>query len=186
MAESKVPCRAEGCKRPSKTGKPGALCSACYERRRLSDPAKRRAAAASALRRYHERRSTDPEFDERIRTYNRERMRRLATDPAWRENRNAKRRALWQNDPRYRDDRNAKQRAYYAKRGGHGYQKHLAELLARQGFVCPLCDELICGEDYRRIATVDHIVPQSKGGGHEKANLQVVHLHCNTRKGNRG
>lgn len=63
-----------------------------------------------------------------------------------------------------------------------GYRQHLPELLMRQGFACALCGELICSEDIRTIATVDHIVPQAKGGGNERSNLQAVHLHCNSRK----
>jgi 5-methylcytosine-specific restriction endonuclease McrA len=35
------------------------------------------------------------------------------------------------------------------------------------------------------VFTVDHIIPLSKGGAHAVANLQLAHLACNIRKGNR-
>jgi 5-methylcytosine-specific restriction endonuclease McrA len=34
-------------------------------------------------------------------------------------------------------------------------------------------------------ATIDHRIPQSRGGGDERANLQIAHRRCNNRKGNR-
>lgn len=33
--------------------------------------------------------------------------------------------------------------------------------------------------------TLDHIVPQSRGGGEDRANIQLAHYVCNSRKGNR-
>ena len=34
-------------------------------------------------------------------------------------------------------------------------------------------------------ATLDHIVPRSKGGADTLENLQLAHAHCNKVKGNR-
>ncbi|MGV7750350.1 HNH endonuclease [Mycobacterium kansasii] len=31
-------------------------------------------------------------------------------------------------------------------------------------------------------ASVDHVIPLSKGGPHERSNLQTAHLRCNTTK----
>ena len=33
-------------------------------------------------------------------------------------------------------------------------------------------------------ATIDHIIPRSKGGGDEIENLQLAHARCNKIKGN--
>lgn len=35
-------------------------------------------------------------------------------------------------------------------------------------------------------ASLDHVVPLSKGGAHDPANIQLAHLGCNSTKGNRG
>ena len=42
-----------------------------------------------------------------------------------------------------------------------------------------------CGKGLRKKeATIDHILPQSMGGGHDVHNLQVMCKHCNSSKGN--
>ena len=51
--------------------------------------------------------------------------------------------------------------------------------LMEQRFVCPLCETLIADSN---TAHVDHIVPLSRGGSSDKANLQAVHARCNHRK----
>lgn len=64
------------------------------------------------------------------------------------------------------------------------------KLMRESGTACPLCactmwhpDWGTQGPDSRR-ATVDHIRPQSKGGGHSKKNLRVICRHCNAKRGN--
>lgn len=56
----------------------------------------------------------------------------------------------------------------------------------RDGFVCQLCDEPT-EPDADPLSdwypTVDHIVPQSKGGGHEPENLRCAHRWCNSVRG---
>ncbi len=43
----------------------------------------------------------------------------------------------------------------------------------------------ICGRGLRKKdTTIDHIVPQSYGGGHDVHNLQPACKHCNSSKGN--
>ena len=45
----------------------------------------------------------------------------------------------------------------------------------------------ICGVKVTRAeASVDHILPISKGGGHTYANTRIAHRLCNVRRGNRG
>lgn len=60
------------------------------------------------------------------------------------------------------------------------------EVFERDGWVCGLC-----GEDVPRdaqhpdpmSASVDHVVPLSRGGAHSIENVQCAHLRCNVRKG---
>lgn len=52
----------------------------------------------------------------------------------------------------------------------------------RDGGVCQLCGEPIADPKQR---SIDHIIPISRGGTHEPANVQLAHRVCNSRKGNR-
>lgn len=62
------------------------------------------------------------------------------------------------------------------------------EVFKNSDGVCVLCSETI---DFALVhpdpksPSIDHIIPISKGGGHLYANLRVVHLICNVRRGNR-
>lgn len=62
--------------------------------------------------------------------------------------------------------------------------KH-ADIYERDRWVCQLCGQRI---DQRRkfpdmmSASLDHIIPLSKGGEHVKANVQTAHFLCNSRK----
>jgi 5-methylcytosine-specific restriction endonuclease McrA len=47
--------------------------------------------------------------------------------------------------------------------------------------VCQICKEPCTRED----ASIDHIIPLSKGGEHSYKNTQLAHLKCNCKKGNR-
>lgn len=44
---------------------------------------------------------------------------------------------------------------------------------------CRYCGDMIT----RKEATVDHIIPLSKGGSNDKANLVICCLRCNKKKG---
>jgi hypothetical protein len=58
----------------------------------------------------------------------------------------------------------------------------------RDGWLCQLCgqevDRSLRGP-HRLSASLDHIVPVSKGGSHTLSNVQLAHLSCNSRKGAR-
>lgn len=52
---------------------------------------------------------------------------------------------------------------------------------ARDHGICQLCQEPCTLED----ASIDHVIPLSKGGPHTYANITLAHKRCNSRKGNR-
>ncbi len=57
----------------------------------------------------------------------------------------------------------------------------LSKLYRRDKGTCSLCKEWV----KPRHASIDHTQPLSKGGTHIWGNVQLVHLVCNLRKGNR-
>lgn len=67
-----------------------------------------------------------------------------------------------------------------------GYQKHAAAVFERDGWTCWLCGQPI-PQDARvpdpRAATLDHLVPRSRGGDDDPANLGAAHFVCNVRRG---
>lgn len=52
------------------------------------------------------------------------------------------------------------------------------EIWERDNFTCNRCGS-------RKFLTIDHIIPESKGGLSEKSNYQTLCRKCNTKKGNR-
>lgn len=59
----------------------------------------------------------------------------------------------------------------------------------RDAWRCGLCDRRVHRElawPNPMSASLDHIVPLSRGGKHVLANVQISHLSCNVAKGNRG
>lgn len=74
------------------------------------------------------------------------------------------------------------------RKGPKGYALNAAELAERDGADCALCGDLVdfaLKAPHAMSPSVDHILPRSKGGSHDAENLQLAHLRCNTRKGNR-
>lgn len=56
-------------------------------------------------------------------------------------------------------------------------------LFARDKGVCGICEEPVDKEATGRFkATIDHIIPISRGGSHTWANVQLAHLTCNCQK----
>jgi 5-methylcytosine-specific restriction endonuclease McrA len=49
--------------------------------------------------------------------------------------------------------------------------------------VCGICKQPIHN---KKNASIDHIIPLSKGGAHELHNVHIAHRTCNHSKGNRG
>lgn len=56
----------------------------------------------------------------------------------------------------------------------------MAELWLRDGNICYLCDHEL---DPAR-ATIDHVIPLSKGGKDNMSNYKLTHEECNISKGN--
>ena len=64
-----------------------------------------------------------------------------------------------------------------------GLRKHAPFLAQRDGHLCMLCRRPL---DYRTDPFhIDHIVPRSRGGSDDRANLQLSCPSCNVRKQNR-
>lgn len=80
----------------------------------------------------------------------------------------------------------AKQRVFRGTRKTEGRlwrnENKKAKLhLLRQSDCCALCgNKILAMHD----ATVDHIIPLSKGGSDTPSNMQIAHRDCNTKKGN--
>lgn len=64
----------------------------------------------------------------------------------------------------------------------------LVDVAERDGHRCQLCGRAVrpsLAHPHPMSASLDHVVPLSKGGEHTMANVQLAHLDCNMRKGNR-
>lgn len=63
-----------------------------------------------------------------------------------------------------------------------------AAIAERDGWRCHLCGKRVGKElswPHPRSASLDHVVPLSKGGAHDPVNVRLAHLLCNTRKNDR-
>lgn len=85
---------------------------------------------------------------------------------------------------RWAADRRARERDAYV---GESFAP--AEILDRDGWRCGLCGKQIPKARMYpdpQSASIDHIVPLSRGGLHTRANVQAAHLGCNLTKSNGG
>jgi 5-methylcytosine-specific restriction endonuclease McrA len=74
-----------------------------------------------------------------------------------------------------------------ANPSGRARQKLLAEV-APEGSTCHLCGAPIEYDRPRfhpRGPSMDHVIPRSKGGTWERANLRPAHYGCNSSRGNK-
>lgn len=59
----------------------------------------------------------------------------------------------------------------------------LFEIADRDKWICQLCKKKVSrSATFARQATLDHVIPISKGGLHEPANCQLAHFDCNSKK----
>lgn len=74
-----------------------------------------------------------------------------------------------------------------AKRGVESERFVSHEIFTRDNWICGICGESVdssIGWPDPMSASLDHIVPLSRGGSHTRANTQCAHLRCNIVKGN--
>ena len=64
------------------------------------------------------------------------------------------------------------------------HKRLVDELLARDGAVCGICDGIVrlSGDDGKDKATIDHVMPLSRGGKDVVGNMQLAHNSCNNLK----
>lgn len=92
--------------------------------------------------------------------------------------------ARYRGDSDFRDTVIANSHARRASKLGLGGARiTIGYLLERDGWMCGICHRKI---KRREDASLDHIIPVSRGGPHELANVQASHKKCNYAKGNRG
>ena len=66
------------------------------------------------------------------------------------------------------------------KRKNAGNKARRGYLAKKYGLTCRLCMEPLASLEE---ATIDHVIPRSKGGGNNRENTQLAHLECNHRRG---
>lgn len=85
-------------------------------------------------------------------------------------------------------DREHRRRANKAK-ASTGAPVRLAEIAARDKWKCSLCGKRVLKSKkapHPSSPSLDHVIPLSKGGAHDPANVALAHLGCNVTKNNRG
>lgn len=68
----------------------------------------------------------------------------------------------------------------------HRWRIKRTAIFERDGWTCQICHEPVDGSlcyPHHHAATIDHIVPVSRGGTDDPANLQTAHMVCNSSKG---
>ena len=132
---------------------------------------------------WRERHATDPEFRERKREAQRERM----SNPDYRERKRKynreQNRERYNTDPEFRErvKERVRQRNLKTRGPSRRGRNLLVRLIVRQGALCALCETRL--PEYAADIHVDHIVPVAKGGTSDPENLQAVCADCNRRKG---
>ena len=84
--------------------------------------------------------------------------------------------------------RSADQRRRAIKLGATVKNFKSVEVFERDGWICGLCGESVDSSlswPHPQSASLDHVLPLSRGGPHSKANSQLAHLSCNVIKGAR-
>ena len=94
-----------------------------------------------------------------------------------------------ENDPEWQLKRATVQRRRHARKKGSQVERfEHVEIFERDKWVCQLCGGKVnkkTKHPHPQSATLDHVIPLSKGGLHVKGNVQIAHLGCNSRKNDR-
>lgn len=94
----------------------------------------------------------------------------------------------------YRKAKMAEKKSFYncvvkdrnRRRGGGDFETNLEEIAEKTSGLCHICGEEVdfnCSDN--KMASIDHVIPLSKGGTNEASNLLLAHLSCNIRKSNK-
>ena len=62
------------------------------------------------------------------------------------------------------------------------------DIYERDGWICQLCKKSVNPKlsfPNPACASLDHVIPLSRGGTHKTSNVQLAHLRCNTSRGNK-
>ncbi len=82
-----------------------------------------------------------------------------------------------------RESRAKFRQSYLARKKGApiviGFKK--SEIIKRDGLICYLCDKLLTFET----ATIEHLIPLSRGGNHKPEAVKIACLDCNRKKHNK-
>ncbi len=65
----------------------------------------------------------------------------------------------------------------------------LREIADRDGWICHLCGKHVADVEYnyrRTDPTLDHLIPVSEGGRHERSNVRLAHMACNSARSTGG
>ena len=78
-----------------------------------------------------------------------------------------------------------------ARKRGNGFFENIIslEIYERDCWICQICLKKVNKKlkwPNRLSASLDHIIPLSKGGTHTRINVQLAHLKCNMKTGDRG
>lgn len=124
---------------------------------------------ACRIRRAHEQRRSRPDYAE------------------WKRQENLRYRKAHPESMAWNDTKKA---AYHRRRarkkmGDAGERIIPADVFERDGWRCGICGRTVnldLAWPHPKSASLDHVVPLSKGGTHTLANVQCSHLDCNTAK----
>lgn len=95
---------------------------------------------------------------------------------------------------RVHKDRRPKNHCHRARKTGAAYDSTitLKKLVSKNGLRCAICGGTCDWNDHSwseysgpLYPSIDHIIPMSKGGSHTWDNVQVAHIICNSRKGDK-